>query len=167
MNVMELGAIGELVGGVAVIASLIYLAVQVRQGNREARSESIRELATEMGRISMRLSDPGLSEAVRKAINHYDVLSRNEQCVAAGWLGGLFTCAQATFAVRRSGRPSQIEHFCAAWIAAPGLRPWWQAAQINFSNGFVAEVERLADSAEPVDDRCPWFALDAGEAKGA
>ena len=31
MNIMELGAIGELVGGVAVVGSLIYLALQVRQ----------------------------------------------------------------------------------------------------------------------------------------
>jgi hypothetical protein len=29
MNIMELGAIGELVGGVAVIASLIYVGLQV------------------------------------------------------------------------------------------------------------------------------------------
>ncbi len=35
MDIMELGAIGELVGGVAVIATLIYLALQVRQ-NSEA-----------------------------------------------------------------------------------------------------------------------------------
>ena len=31
MNIMELGAIGELVGGVAVIASLVYVGLQVRQ----------------------------------------------------------------------------------------------------------------------------------------
>ncbi len=34
MDIMELGAIGELVGGVAVIASLMYLGVQVRQNTR-------------------------------------------------------------------------------------------------------------------------------------
>ena len=34
MNIMELGAIGELAGGVAVIASLIYVGLQGRQGNR-------------------------------------------------------------------------------------------------------------------------------------
>ncbi len=33
MNIMELGAIGELVGGVGVAATLIYLPVQVRQSN--------------------------------------------------------------------------------------------------------------------------------------
>ena len=31
MDIMELGAIGELVGGVAVLATLIYLATQLRQ----------------------------------------------------------------------------------------------------------------------------------------
>ena len=34
MNIMELGAIGELVGGLAVIASLVYVGVQVRQNTR-------------------------------------------------------------------------------------------------------------------------------------
>ena len=38
MDLMELGAIGELVGGVAVIATIAFLGVQVRQGNRLAAS---------------------------------------------------------------------------------------------------------------------------------
>ena len=33
MDIMELGAMGELVGGGAVLATLIYLALQVRNGN--------------------------------------------------------------------------------------------------------------------------------------
>lgn len=37
MDIMELGAIGELVGGVAVIGSLIYVGLQVRQNNEQAR----------------------------------------------------------------------------------------------------------------------------------
>ncbi len=35
MNIMELGAIGELLGGVAVIASLIFVGWQVRQNTRQ------------------------------------------------------------------------------------------------------------------------------------
>ncbi len=34
MDITELGAIGELVGGVAVIASMIFVGVQIRQNNR-------------------------------------------------------------------------------------------------------------------------------------
>ena len=35
MDIIELGAIGEMVGGVAVLATLIYLAVQIT-GSRQA-----------------------------------------------------------------------------------------------------------------------------------
>ncbi len=37
---MELGAIGELVGGAAVLVTLVYLALQVRQGNEIARGNA-------------------------------------------------------------------------------------------------------------------------------
>ena len=49
MNIMELGAIGELVGGVAVIASLVFVGLQVRQGN--ALAQGAAEL--EVGRMNM------------------------------------------------------------------------------------------------------------------
>ena len=37
MDIMELGAIGELVGGLAVLVTLVYLALQVRQNTRSVR----------------------------------------------------------------------------------------------------------------------------------
>jgi hypothetical protein len=37
MTLMELGALGEFVGAVAVVITLIYLAVQIRQGNQAMR----------------------------------------------------------------------------------------------------------------------------------
>ena len=40
MTITELGAIGELVGGVAVIGTLAYLAAQVRHSTKTARSAS-------------------------------------------------------------------------------------------------------------------------------
>ena len=35
MTIQEWGAIGELIGAVAVVASLVYLAVQIRQNTRQ------------------------------------------------------------------------------------------------------------------------------------
>lgn len=46
---MELGAIGELVSGIAVIGSLIYVGLQVRQSNNLARGAA--EL--DVGRLNM------------------------------------------------------------------------------------------------------------------
>ena len=44
MDIMELGAIGELVGGVAVIATLIYLALQVRENTTALSSTRHHEM---------------------------------------------------------------------------------------------------------------------------
>ena len=38
MDIRELGAIGELVEGVAVVASLLFVGVQVRANTREQRA---------------------------------------------------------------------------------------------------------------------------------
>jgi hypothetical protein len=64
MDIMELGAIGELVGGIAVIASLIYVGLQVRQANRQARDEAARGVANQFDRyIETIVADPDVRAA--------------------------------------------------------------------------------------------------------
>lgn len=45
MNLQTLGAIGDLLGGIAVFVSLLYLAVQIRQNTRAIRSSSYHQAA--------------------------------------------------------------------------------------------------------------------------
>ncbi len=45
MDIMELGAIGELVGGVAVIGSLIFVGLQVRQNTRQMQLQTATAVA--------------------------------------------------------------------------------------------------------------------------
>ena len=47
MDIMELGAIGELVGGVAVIATLVYLAMQIRSSQKTALRATQNELVAD------------------------------------------------------------------------------------------------------------------------
>jgi len=56
MDIPELGAIGELVGGVAVIVSLVFVGLQVRHSNRLAQGAA--EL--EMGRMNMDYLNAGV-----------------------------------------------------------------------------------------------------------
>lgn len=46
MNIQDYGAIGEIVGGVAVIATLIYLSVQMRQANIATHRSMYAQAAT-------------------------------------------------------------------------------------------------------------------------
>ncbi len=56
MDIMELGAIGELVGGVAVVASLLYVALQIRHANRIAEDDASRVLTDLMSEIQGRIA---------------------------------------------------------------------------------------------------------------
>ena len=61
MDIMELGAIGELVGGVAVLVTLVYLALQVRQNTSQVR------LSTANAMIA------NLQNAMSPVYDHFDV----------------------------------------------------------------------------------------------
>ena len=41
MNWEAVGAIGEIIGAVAVVVTLVYLSIQIRQSNREARASTL------------------------------------------------------------------------------------------------------------------------------
>jgi hypothetical protein len=41
MSLQDWGAIGELIGGVAIIVSLIYVGIQIKHGNQEARAATL------------------------------------------------------------------------------------------------------------------------------
>ena len=70
MDIMELGAIGELIEGVAVIGSLLFVGMQIRQSNQQSRETATRELALQFDRwAEMILENPKIREVWRLATN--------------------------------------------------------------------------------------------------
>ena len=74
MDIMELGAIGELVGGFAVLVTLVYLALQVRQTNRFARTQVHQE--------ATRISNEVLLDVSRETLDLYDTAIRDPDRVS-------------------------------------------------------------------------------------
>ncbi len=63
MNWDAIGAIGEVVGGVAVIATLLYLAVQIRQNARSVRNAASLSVNEGLAEINRRVSnDPEFAD---------------------------------------------------------------------------------------------------------
>jgi len=79
MDIMELGAIGELVGGVAVIVTLIYLALQVRHNTRVAESSvHYQMLSITNDHYTLTTSNPELSDLVRRSDGEPEDLASGE-----------------------------------------------------------------------------------------
>ena len=80
MNWEALGAIGEIVGAVAVVLTLGYLAVQIRQNTRAVRSSVFSELQSEVRQNSFALAnDEDLARIWRQANEEFDSLTADER----------------------------------------------------------------------------------------
>ncbi len=74
MNWDAIGAVGEMLGALAVFLSLVYLALQIRAQNRESKVASVHEI-TEAFRQSLEsLSVPEMAQIYVKGIKNMDEL---------------------------------------------------------------------------------------------
>ena len=70
MTLSDLASIGSLISGVAVLISLIYLALQVRQSDRNQRTLLQQTASTRNAQGSARLTEPHLAELYAKAVHN-------------------------------------------------------------------------------------------------
>ena len=79
MDIMELGAIGELVGGVAVIGSLLFVGIQVRQAAFASRAAVAQEAQMSAAAALEHLSsDPHRAALFLKGMGDLSTLSSDE-----------------------------------------------------------------------------------------
>lgn len=68
MTLSNLGNLGGFISGIAVIITLIYLAIQIRQSSKIARAALRQSLAeNQFAQITLRATDPVIRTAFRKA----------------------------------------------------------------------------------------------------
>ena len=88
MNWEAIGAIGEVVGAVAVIVSILYLAAQVRQGAADIRANIISTLhTTEVDLIIAPAADTVLALGIEKA-HTGGTLTDEERAQYSMWIYG-------------------------------------------------------------------------------
>ncbi len=78
MNWDAIGAIGEIVGAVAVVASLVYLATQIRNQNRESRLAAMHEVSSDFRETTSMILDRDLARIFVKAIESFESLTDEE-----------------------------------------------------------------------------------------
>ena len=75
MTVSELGSIGEFLGGLAVLVSLIYLALQIRQNTTSVRAAASASVAESLSRVTEIISvEPELGRIWSQGLDDYDSL---------------------------------------------------------------------------------------------
>ncbi len=79
MDLTQLANLGEFIGGVAVLVTLVYLAMQVRQGNKLARADAFQRGAATYSSWRHMLADEGINAIWVKAHKDEDLSPEEEQ----------------------------------------------------------------------------------------
>ena len=153
MDIVELGAIGELVGGVAVVATLVYLAMQVRQTREMMRVESARSTSKEYGAFLYHLTDAEQMTLFRQGFDHFESMEPNDQARLHAHLAAMFFSAQSSYT------EEEVDFFVTL-IRSPGFGAWWEITKRIYREDFVRHVDERAEAqkdAPLAPDFMPWY----------
>jgi len=159
-----LGNYGEFVGAIAVVATLAYLAVQIRQSNKLESAESIRTTTQNYASTILQLD----ASVFRKAMVDFDGLSGDDQLKIHNYLIAMFLIAQTEVKLseRGLGELSDYPPVLASWTRAPGIQKWWSMVGPSFSSDFHAyinELRELGMDKVPIHESLPWMAASLDE----
>jgi len=162
MNWEAISTIAEIIGATAVVISLIYLAAQIRQNNRQVE-EQIRALrlqaydtaGADFSALRLHISGSQQRSSVwRRAKDSYCALEPDEQAQANEMLHELMWAYQNVFsrmeeltedAVLRNLVDKNIGH----WMGHRGFREWWRTEQKTpYADDFEALIDRLCSRIE-------------------
>lgn len=163
MNWEAIGAIAEIVGALAVVVTLAYLAIQVRQNTRmmqrEAHLDRVRHIADPLIGSPKRLVEilakisakDGSREPVTLAFMETFDLTYDEAIPFLRYLHRLWFGYEADYLF--TGRSDHLDKIIPAMLTFPNCRLFWQyEKEWLFSPEFVAYVDGLSDR-EPLARR--------------
>ena len=146
MSIQEMGAVGELIGGIAVIFTLIYLAIQIRQNTRIMRAASHHSV-NELGvNINLALgTDPEASRILLLGSANYTELDPQQRLMFHLMMRANFSGAEDFYIQARgglidAGMWDSRKLSMTRYLQQPGVRTWWERNNDIFSADFVNEL---------------------------
>lgn len=164
MNWEALGAIAELVGAIGVIATLGYLAMQIRQNTMAQRSASRLETTrafTEWYTVVM--TEPELMKVWTKVFIDGSELSDEDRTKFVWMISAMSSRIEEMFTQNRAGLIedtvwNEYRGTMAAFLEVDVVRQWWESGATTFSNEFRQEIESTKQYQQT------WKAANVGEA---
>ena len=148
MTISELGSLGEFVASIAVLVTLIFLVIQMRQSTATMRRANIRHATENNSRALTALLDEGVSEIFIRGLRSLDDLSEVERYRFDNAFHQWLTSCEQIFIDQREGNFSAddftvYENAVPGYLATPGGNAWWEERQVWYSRAFREEVARL------------------------
>jgi hypothetical protein len=147
MNWEAIGAIGEIVGATAVVMTLVYVAIQIKQSTTTSRAQAISQVNSQwrvlMGQIA---TNEGLAKIYRKATEGGD-LGPDETVQYTAYMSAFFAYLEEVYLLQQAGAydedmgSADIVDFLAPTARRLLINPvgvrWWKEESRNL---YLAEL---------------------------
>ena len=147
MNWEAIGAIGETVGAIGVVVTLIYLARQIRQQNRESRIAAVHDLNEGFRGSITAFQDAGLADIFSRAKTDFASLAEPERLRFIAMVQAVFRVWEDAFYQYDAGRlDPRIWHAMqtqfSGYLSLPGVQRVWEIRKQAYNERFRDFVDR-------------------------
>jgi hypothetical protein len=153
MNWDAIAAVAELLGAIGVIASLFYVASQIRRNSTALESATNQAVSdSTQQRLLVAAESAPLAAALAKSYDDPDDLSPGERVQVTMFVRASFRGIQNAFFQHSQGLMTErawrdYEVVILMNVGRPFVHRWWRLEGNSFDEGFVEYVDRLiADS---------------------
>jgi hypothetical protein len=158
MSFPDLAAIGSLISGIAVLASLVFLYFQLRQLNAQlSQAERFQQTLVKQARtsrvmeVAARLTDESFAALHLRVMTNADDLSLLDRSRYFGHAKAVFQNGEDTYSQYRRGllHEDDFNGFVRALeqsFQSPGLRVAWYADRWSFPEPYAAFIDKIVAS---------------------
>jgi hypothetical protein len=148
LNWQAIGAIGELIGAIAVVVTLLYISKDIRQNSRSLAIAALRDTTSNWNDLSgMLASSADLADIVVRGNRAIVGLSEAEALRYGAYVQSFFDNVEnirslvVDYKIDRD--MSVLEAIVARRVCIHGYADWWRENTDDYSPAFVAWIERI------------------------
>ena len=164
MTLSDVASIGSLISGLAVLISLVYLSLQVRQSERNQRASIRQGRTTRVIDLNVALLEPSVAVAMSKGHSGAEDISETQLQQFRFWYRATFYMAEDTFYQHKDRllNESAFGTSLAGWkivLTSPGVRVMWKGLRSGFDGEFVEFMDKLLAETPvrlPIDALAQW-----------
>lgn len=155
MTLADLASIGSLISGVAVLASLVYLAQQTRQNVRNSQAIVQQGRAARIADTALRLADLRADPGIDRCMTGMTDVSERDVGRFLNVCRAVFVSAEDSFFQHKRGLMDDLafasfEASIRAGIGSSGLRAGWMLTREMYEREFRDYMDRLLGEARDV-----------------
>jgi hypothetical protein len=165
MSLGDLANLGQIIGAIAVVISLFYVAFQIRQNTNAVRSATAQAVHEHFAKwYHLLAADGDLSQIAANGLRDYESLSEQEKARFIATFMAFLSYSQNAFLKWREGLltgPLWMgwELLIMNLICAPGGRAFWKERSYLFGKEFRQYVESDLMQRQPHPDAKPLGAF--------